>query len=135
MSLSNRLWLIILFPGALLLNGCANDGGSSSTHTRVQTVYGGYGYPYYGYYNEDYYEDRVEHIEQRREKGQERREERRENRPDNPNRPAHSLPGESGIRSVDRSRSRPSTSMGRPSRPQMGARMPRMPRGGGLRRR
>jgi len=126
MSLSNRLWLIILFPGALLLNGCASNGGSSSTHTHVQTVYGGYGYPYYGYYDEDYYEDRVEHIEQRREKGQERREERRENRPST-----------QPIREnkANRTRLRPSTRMGRPSRPQMGARMPRMPRGGGLRRR
>ncbi len=129
MQASKRFWLLtLLFPGLVLLNACSSTGGSDRPQVSgsVQSVYGGYGYPYYGYYDDDYYDDRVEHIEERRQKGQERREERRENRPDT-----------QPIREnkADRTRQRTSTGMGRPSRPQMGARMPRMPRGGGLRRR
>jgi len=126
MKAAHKFWLMIVtLPAILLLSGCSNTGSSKGVHTSgsVQSVYGGYGYPYYGYpyYDDDYYEDLAEQIQQRREKGQERRQERRENRP--------------GTQPVERSRPPLSTSMGRPSRSQMGARMPRLPRGGGLRRR
>lgn len=122
MKTSNRFWrLALLLPAVLFLNACSNTGGSERPQVSgtVQTVYGGYGYPYYGYYAEDYYEDRVEHIEERREKIKERL----QNRPDTQPQP------------LNNSRQRTSTRMGRPSQAQMGARTPRMPRGGGLRRR
>ena len=124
MKVSNRFWLLtLLLPGVVLLNACSSTGGSDRPQVSgsVTSVYGGYGYPYYGYYNDDYYEDRAEYLLDQQKKRQERREERRENRPN--------------TKPADRSRTRPSTGMGRPSRMQMGGGMSRMPRGGGRRRR
>lgn len=120
MKASNRFWLLTLsLPAILVLNGCSNG---SSDGVRVSgTVYGGYGYPYYGTccYDEVIIIERPD----------------RPDRPERPEKPVRPLPGEPGIKPVDRPRSRPSTGMGRPSRPQMGAGTPRMPQGGGLRRR
>ena len=129
MKASNRFWLLtLLLPGVLFLNACSNTGGSERPQVSgsVQSVYGGYGYPYYGYYDGDYYEDRAEYAEQQQQKRQVRREQRRENRP-------HTQPVRENR--ADRTRLRTSTGMGRPSRMQMGGGMSRMPRGGGLRRR
>ena len=109
MNTSNRLRLMLAtLTSLLLLSAC-----SSTDHTHVsgsvQSVYGGYGYPYYGYccHND------VIII----------------NPPDRPVRPIRPtpLPGEPDRPSIGKpQKTRPSTGMGRPSRGQMG---------GGLRRR
>jgi len=142
MQASKRFWLLtLLLPGVVLLNACSSTGGSDRPQVSgsVQSVYGGYGYPYYGYYNEDYYEDRAEHIEEQQQKRQERREERQENRPETQPIRENKADGtrlrDAGIQPRNRSRRQISTGMGRPSRMQMGGGMSRMPRGGGRRRR
>ncbi|MEZ0122984.1 MAG: hypothetical protein AB9Q21_10560 [Candidatus Reddybacter sp.] len=143
MKTPNRLWLIILtLPGIVLLSSCSSTDNTHGTHSHVsgsvQSVYGGYGYPYYGYpyYDDDYYEDRAEYVEEQRKKRQERREERQENRPGTQPIRQNEVDGarlrDANIQARDRSRLRTSTGMGRP---QMGGGMPRMPRGGGRRRR
>jgi len=123
MQAKNKLCLLALLPSILLLSACSNTGGSERPQVSgsIQSVYGGYGYPYYG----GCCYDQVIIIERPD----------RPNKPDRPNLPVLPLPGEPGIQPVDRPRTRPSTSMGRPARPKMGAGMSRMPRGGGLRRR
>ncbi len=66
---SGRILLTLLFAGtAVLLSGCTGGGGGYS-------VYGGYGYPYYGhdigyhsvYYDHDGYDSRRDRVERRRE--------------------------------------------------------------------
>ncbi|MBQ0718673.1 MAG: hypothetical protein KBT88_00575 [Gammaproteobacteria bacterium] len=121
--------LTLLIPSLLTLTGCSSTGdGTVHTHT---TVYGGYGYPAYGYgyggccyYDEDDVKDFVERRENIREGIKDHYENRPEPRENRSERRAN----------TERSRTnRPSTSMGRPSRGGMGA--ARMPRGGGGRRR
>ena len=102
----------------LLLSACSSTDHHVSGS--VQAVYGGYGYPYYGYCCHD---DVI--IINPPE---------RPDRPERPERPIRPLPGEPDV-GKPIPRSKPSTSMGRPSQPQMGGGTPRMPSGGGLRRR
>ena len=121
MNVSNKLWLMIFtLPAMLVLNGCSSTGNPDDVRVHgTMSVYGGYGYPYYGHccYDEVIIIERPDRPE----------------RPERPEKPARPLPGNPGIHPIDRPR--PSTGMGRPSRGQMGGGMSRPSRGGALRRR
>ncbi len=106
-----RLFAVFLVAaGTLFLTGCGTPG--SVNYSVGMGVYGGYGYPYYGYGGCCDGDIDINLPD-------------RPDRPDRPNRPDRpsTLPV-----------SRPSTGMGRPSSRQM-SRPSRMPRGGGGRRR
>ncbi len=104
-----RLFVILLaLPAVLLLTGCGTN-GSASVH---YSVYGGYGYPHYGYgYGGCCYgnPDRPD----------------KPDRPDRPERP--DKPDGPSIQPVPSTR--PSAGMGQPSRSQM-SRPARSPRSG-----
>jgi len=107
-QLIKRFMILLVFPGVLLLAGCASSGdGSLSVYGSVSLgAYGGYGYPGYGYGGYPYRPGVPVYPN-------------RPDRPDRPDRPAK--PDRPSTQPVHRS----SGSMGRPSR---------MSGGGGRRR-
>ena len=94
-----RLFVLLLaLPGALLLTGCSTSGSGSGSVSVHYGIYGGYGYPRYGYRYNDININRPD-------------------RPDRPNRPERPglkpKPDRPSTQPVSRPRS--SGGMGRPA--------------------